>query len=73
MSTHAQHEHGEETEKLQPENTATEAPQATRHSAVTSPSPTQIKRWCRYLADEESEARIYRYLARRAEGTDTNA
>ena len=38
MSTHAQHEHGEETEKLQPENTATEAPQTTRHSAVTSPS-----------------------------------
>ena len=70
MSTHAQHEHGEETEKLQPENTATEAPQATRHSAVTSPSPAQIKRWRRYLADEESEARIYRYLARRAEGTD---
>ncbi|WP_311646929.1 VIT1/CCC1 family protein [Rothia mucilaginosa] len=80
MSTHAQHEHpqhkstqhehGEETEKLQQENAATEAPQATRHSAVTSPSPTQIKRWRRYLADEESEARIYRYLARRAEGTD---
>ena len=36
----------------------------------TSPSPAQIKRWRRYLADEESEARIYRYLARRAEGTD---
>ena len=80
MSTHAQHEHpqhkstqhehGEETEKLQPENTAAEAPQATRHSAVTSPSPAQIKRWRCYLADEESEARIYRYLAQRAEGTD---
>ena len=80
MSTHAQHEHpqhkstqhehGEETEKLQQENAATEASQATRHSAVTSPSPTQIKRWRRYLADEESEARIYRYLARRTEGTD---
>ena len=75
MSTHAphehpQHEHSEETEKLQPENTAAEASQATRHSAVVSPSPTQIKRWRRYLADEESEARIYRYLARRAEGTD---
>ena len=70
MSTHAPNEHGEETEKLQPENAATEASQATRHSAVTSPSPTQIKRWRRYLADEESEARIYRYLARRAEGTD---
>ena len=66
MSTHTPHKHGEETEKLQPENTATEAPQTTRHSAVTSPSPTQIKRWRRYLADEESEARIYRYLARRA-------
>ena len=80
MSTHAQHEHpqhkstqhehGEETEKLQPENTAAEVPQATRHSAVTSPSPAQIKRWRCYLADEESEARIYRYLAQRAEGTD---
>ena len=44
MSTYAQHEHGEETEKLQPENSATEASQATRHSAVTSPSPAQIKR-----------------------------
>ncbi|MGA5745156.1 MULTISPECIES: hypothetical protein [unclassified Rothia (in: high G+C Gram-positive bacteria)] len=44
MSTYAQHEHGEETEKLQPENSATEASQATRHSAVISPSPAQIKR-----------------------------
>ena len=44
--------------------------QPTRHSAVTDPTPAQIKRWRRYLADEESEARIYRYLARRAEGTD---
>ena len=75
MSTYAQHEHGEDTygeqtEKLQPENTATEASQATRHSAVISPSRAQIKRWRRYLADEESEARIYRYLALRAEGTD---
>ena len=75
MSTYAQHEHGEDTygeqtEKLQPENAATEASQATRHSAVISPSRAQIKRWRRYLADEESEARIYRYLARRAEGTD---
>ena len=44
MSTHAPYEHGEETEKLQPENAATEASQATRHSAVISPSPAQIKR-----------------------------
>ena len=82
MSTHAPNEHGEDTygeqtEKLQAdaaeaERTAAEATEhkPTRHSAVTSPSPAQIKRWRRYLADEESEARIYRYLARRAEGTD---
>ena len=82
MSTHAPNEHGEDkhgeqTEKLQAnaaeaEESAAEATEhePTRHSAVTSPSPAQIKRWRRYLADEESEARIYRYLARRAEGTD---
>lgn len=82
MSTHAPNEHGEDkhgeqTEKLQAnaaeaEGTVAEATEheLTRHSAVTSPSPAQIKRWRRYLADEESEARIYRYLARRAEGTD---
>ena len=82
MSTHATHEHGEDTygeqaEKLQAdaaeaERTVAEATEhkPTRHSAVTSPSPTQIKRWRRYLADEESEARIYRYLAQRAEGKD---
>ena len=82
MSTHAPNEHGEDkhgeqTEKLQAnaaeaERTVAEATEhkLTRHSAVTSPSPAQIKRWRRYLADEESEARIYRYLARRAEGTD---
>ena len=82
MSTHAPHEHGEDTYGEQTEKLQTDAAEAertvaeatehkpTRHSAVTSPSPTQIKRWRRYLADEESEARIYRYLARRAEGTD---
>ena len=41
-----------------------------RHHAVTQPSEAQIRRWRRYLADEESEARIYRYLAQRAEGKD---
>ena len=41
MSTYAQHEHGEETEKLQAD-AAEHKP--TRHSAVTSPSPAQIKR-----------------------------
>ena len=42
-----------------------------RHAIGRSTTlPAQIKRWRRYLADEESEARIYRYLARRAEGTD---
>ena len=62
MSTHAPYEHGAETEMLQSE--------PARHRAVTDPTPAQIKRWRRYLADEESEARIYRYLAKRAEGTD---
>ena len=72
MSTHAQHEHGEDTYGEQTEKLQADAAEhkPTRHSAVTSPSPAQIKRWRRYLADEESEARIYRYLARRAEGTD---
>ena len=41
-----------------------------RHHAVTQPSEAQIRRWRRYLADEESEARIYRYLAQRAEGEE---
>ena len=41
-----------------------------RHHAVTQPSDAQIRRWRRYLADEESEARIYRYLAQRAEGEE---
>ena len=41
-----------------------------RHNAVEAPTEAQIKRWRRYLADEESEARIYRYLAQRAEGRD---
>ena len=72
MSTHATHEHGEDTYGEQAEKLQADAAEhkPTRHSAVTSPSPAQIKRWRRYLADEESEARIYRYLARRAEGTD---
>lgn len=62
MSTHPPYEHGTEAEMLQNE--------PARHRAVNGPSPAQIKRWRRHLADEESEARIYRYLARRAEGTD---
>ena len=41
-----------------------------RHHPVAQPSDAQIRRWRRYLADEESEARIYRYLAQRAEGKD---
>ncbi len=41
-----------------------------RHYPVTQPSEAQIRRWRRYLADEESEARIYRYLAQRAEGEE---
>ena len=41
-----------------------------RHHPVAQPSEAQIRRWRRYLADEESEARIYRYLAQRAEGEE---
>lgn len=41
-----------------------------RHSPVEQPTAAQIRRWRRYLADEESEARIYRYLAQRTEGKD---
>ena len=41
-----------------------------RHHPVAQPSDAQIRRWRRYLADEESEARIYRYLAQRAEGEE---
>ena len=41
-----------------------------RHHPVTQPSDAQIRRWRRYLADEESEARIYRYLAQRTEGEE---
>lgn len=41
-----------------------------RHHPVAQPSDAQIRRWRRYLADEESEARIYRYLAQRAGGKD---
>ena len=41
-----------------------------RHHPVIQPSDAQIRRWRRYLADEESEARIYRYLAQRAEGEE---
>lgn len=72
MSTHAPNEHGEDTYGEQTEKLQADAAEhkPTRHSAVTDPTPAQIKRWRRYLADEESEARIYRYLARRAEGTD---
>lgn len=34
------------------------------------PSPEQIKRWRRYLAEERDEARIYREIAKRRSGLD---
>lgn len=40
------------------------------HAAVKNPTPQQIKRWRRYLAEEISEAKIYSALAERAEGKD---
>ena len=75
MSTYATHEHGEDTYGEQTEKLPAGK---RRHRSFAGhppqrrrlPSRAQIKRWRRYLADEESEARIYRYLARRAEGTD---
>lgn len=36
----------------------------------TAPSPAQIKKWRRYLAEEISEAQIYNRLAQRAEGRE---
>lgn len=36
----------------------------------TAPSPAQIKKWRRYLAEEISEAQIYSRLAQRAEGRE---
>lgn len=38
--------------------------------AVPSPTPAQIRRWRRYLAEERAEARIYRNLAQRTEGEE---
>lgn len=40
------------------------APQATR------PSPGQVRRWRRYLADERAEAAVYRALGERKDGAE---
>lgn len=40
------------------------------HNVVKNPTPQQIRRWRRYLAEEISEAKIYEALAERAEGKD---
>ncbi|WP_199245719.1 VIT1/CCC1 transporter family protein [Leifsonia sp. AG29] len=37
---------------------------------ATSPTPADIKRWRRYLADERAEAAVYRDLAGRREGEE---
>lgn len=37
---------------------------------VPQPTPQQIKRWRRYLADERAEAAVYRELARRRTGQE---
>ena len=34
------------------------------HPTNTSPSPSDLRRWRRYLADERAEAAVYRDLAR---------
>ncbi|MBF4461545.1 MULTISPECIES: VIT1/CCC1 transporter family protein [unclassified Rathayibacter] len=38
--------------------------------ATTSPTPTQVRRWRRYLADELAEAATYRDLAQRRTGEE---
>ncbi|OKL54987.1 rubrerythrin family protein [Bowdeniella nasicola] len=45
---------------------------STPHDASRAPEPTpqQIRRWRKALAEERAEARIYRDLARRASGTE---
>lgn len=40
------------------------------HPTNTSPSPSDLRRWRRYLADERAEAAVYRDLARRREGEE---
>ncbi len=39
-------------------------------TAARTPSPADIKRWRRYLADERAEAAVYRDLASRREGEE---
>lgn len=39
-------------------------------TTASSPSPADIKRWRRYLADERAEASVYRDLASRREGEE---
>ncbi len=41
-----------------------------RHVAVKDPTPQQIKRWRKYLAEEISEAKVYAALAERSQGRD---
>ena len=40
------------------------------HPTDTSPSPADLRRWRRYLADERAEAAVYRDLARRRGGEE---
>lgn len=40
------------------------------HPAATPPSPAQLKRWRRYLANERAEATVYRELAHKRTGEE---
>ncbi|MGD8193218.1 VIT1/CCC1 transporter family protein [Herbiconiux sp. P18] len=39
-------------------------------SAATPPTPSELRRWRQYLADERAEARVYRELAQRKTGSE---
>ncbi|MFB0837666.1 VIT1/CCC1 family protein [Arthrobacter sp. E44] len=45
-------------------------PQEAPHTVQPQPSPSNIKRWRQYLADERAEAAVYRDLAQNREGEE---
>lgn len=47
-----------------------EDPKHAEHSSPPEPTPEQIKRWRRYLAEERMEIRTYRDLAKRRSGEE---
>lgn len=63
MSQHAKSDHHH---ALPAHRTAAGAPETPAGSA----SPTDIKRWRQYLADERAEARVYRELAQNRSGEE---